>query len=126
MHPITLDADPRHIAAALEFLHPGSGAGLMRIDGVLHLVRWPDGLAIPTDQAIAQAIQDWQVNQDQERQDTIALRQQIRQTAQSAVGVRVDLLTAAQVRALFAILLFREGALDRTGAVRPLAQWVRD
>jgi predicted NAD/FAD-binding protein len=46
--------------------------------------------------------------------------------AQSAVGVRFDLLTAAQVRALAAILFWKEGALTGAGLVRPLAEWVQD
>lgn len=48
------------------------------------------------------------------------------QTAQTAVGIRYDQLTAAQVRALAAILFWQAGALKADGTVRPLAQWVRD
>jgi hypothetical protein len=46
-------------------------------------------------------------------------------TAQAAVGVRFDQLTAAQVRALAAILFWQAGALDGNGVVQPLAGWVR-
>lgn len=126
MYPIGVQASAETVGAALEWLHPGSGAGLQAVDGVLYLVRWPDGLAVPSDAAIVQAIADLQAARQQAAVDTAALRQQVRATAQSAVGVRVDLLSAGQVRALFALVLFREGALDRTGAIRPLAQWVRD
>jgi hypothetical protein len=45
--------------------------------------------------------------------------------AQSAVGARFDQLTAAQVRALAAILFWQAGALDGNGVVQPLAGWVR-
>lgn len=61
----------------------------------------------------------------QEAQDAAALRQRVRAVAQSAVGTQFDQLTASQLRALLAILLHKEGALDNTGAVRPLADWVR-
>lgn len=57
--------------------------------------------------------------------DAAALRQRVRTVAQSAVGVQFDQLTAAQLRALLAILLWKQDALDSTGAVRPLADWVR-
>lgn len=57
--------------------------------------------------------------------DADALRQRVRTVAQSAVGVQFDQLTAVQLRALVAILLWREGALDNTGAVRPLVDWVK-
>ena len=53
------------------------------------------------------------------------LREAIKTTAQSAVGVTYDQLTAAQVRALAAILLYKAGALDTNGTVRPLSEWVR-
>jgi hypothetical protein len=52
------------------------------------------------------------------------LRQQVVTLAQSAVGVRIDQLTAAQVRALVAILLRESGGLANDGTIRPLAQWV--
>jgi len=53
------------------------------------------------------------------------LRETVKTTAQSAVGVAYDALTAGQVRALFAILLWREGALNNDGTVKPLGEWVR-
>jgi hypothetical protein len=45
------------------------------------------------------------------------------QAATSAVGVNITALTAGQVRALLAILLYQRGALDGNGVVQPLAQW---
>jgi len=53
-----------------------------------------------------------------------ALRQQVRSLAASAVGVNIRDLTAAQVKALFAIWLYSVGAINNVGEVRPLAQWV--
>jgi len=52
-----------------------------------------------------------------------ALRTQVVSVAQSAVGVVITSLTAAQVRALLAVLLWKNGALDTDGKVRPLAEW---
>jgi hypothetical protein len=75
-------------------------------------------------------IQDWPAEQlvlathEQERQDATALRAQVITIAQTAVGTRVDLLTAVQVRALIAVLLWKGGALDKSGVVQPLASWV--
>jgi hypothetical protein len=60
-----------------------------------------------------------------ERTAALALRKDVVQTAQSAVGVRFDALTNVQLRALLAILLHKEGALDNAGNVRPLAEWLR-
>lgn len=61
----------------------------------------------------------------QKTNDDNALRNVIIPLAQSAVGIRLDQLTAAQVRALFAITLWRQGALNPDGTVRPLNQWVK-
>lgn len=61
-----------------------------------------------------------------ERTARTALRAQVVSVAGSAVGVRIDQLTAAQVRGLVALLLFESGALNSDGTVRPLAQWVSE
>jgi len=45
--------------------------------------------------------------------------------AQSAVGVNIQNLTAAQVRALLACLLWQAGAIMKDGIVRPLGEWLR-
>lgn len=78
----------------------------------------------PTQQEIDAAIAAQDAARVQALADAAQLRQQIITLAQSAVGVRVDALTAAQVRALFAIVLWQEGALDKNGVVRPLADWI--
>lgn len=67
----------------------------------------------------------WLAEQQQALADAQALRQQIATVAGSAVGAAFDQLTAAQVRALVAILLRNAGALDKAGKVKPLADWVR-
>lgn len=62
--------------------------------------------------------------EQQAQADAAALRQRILTLARSAEGVQVDQLTAGQLRALQYLLLWKAGALDRTGVVRPLGEWV--
>jgi hypothetical protein len=53
-----------------------------------------------------------------------AFRTQISALAQTAVGVRLQDLTQAQIKALMAILLYESGGVDpATLQVRPLEQW---
>jgi len=54
-----------------------------------------------------------------------AVFQNIKTTAQSAVGVSYGSLTAAQVRALLAILLWKEDAFTKTGTVDSLKNWAK-
>lgn len=53
------------------------------------------------------------------------LRAALLTRAQSAVGKRLDDLTAAERNALVALLLFKEGAISSDLHVQPLAEWVR-
>lgn len=85
---------------------------------------WPPPL--PTDPTQAEsdaAIAAREAAKQQAESDAAALRQKIVTLAQSAVGLSVDTLTAAQTRALVAVLLWQAGALTRNGTVRPLAEW---
>lgn len=60
----------------------------------------------------------------EETANTTALNS-IKTVAQTAVGVQLQNLTAAQVRSLMAILLWKAGGVDRaTLKVKPLNQWV--
>lgn len=87
---------------------------------------WPPPLpAEPTAEQIAAAIAAREAARQQAAQDALALRQRVIMLAQSAVGVQIDALTAAQVRALIALLLWQAGAIDRAGMVKPLGEWVR-
>lgn len=48
------------------------------------------------------------------------------QTAKSAEGVAYNQLTASQIRALVAILLFKEKAIEpKTLVIRPLTTWIK-
>ena len=51
---------------------------------------------------------------------------QIKQTAQSAVGISYGSLSITQIRALYAIDLFHKGAFDSTLKVKPLKEWVKN
>jgi hypothetical protein len=87
---------------------------------------WPGPLpADPTPEESAAARQQIKQDEAQAEADADALRQRILNTAQSAVGVAYDQLTAAQLRALFGILLAKAGALDKNGVVRALNEWVK-
>lgn len=62
---------------------------------------------------------------DQQARDVVALRQQIVQAAQSAVGVAIGQLSIAQRNALIVLLLWKAGALNRDGTVKDLGEWVQ-
>jgi hypothetical protein len=121
--------------------------GLPRVahgdDGSMHVLYLPTGARIaqsmeasdwlvqrgplpadPTHAEIAAALAARAAAEQQAATEAAALRQQIIALAQSAVGVRVDQLTAGQVRALFATVLWKTGALNADLTVRPLTQWV--
>jgi hypothetical protein len=50
----------------------------------------------------------------------------IKTAAQSAVGIKYDALSITQVRALYGIVLFKEGAIDSVGKIKPLKDWVKN
>lgn len=52
------------------------------------------------------------------------VRSRILTLCQSAVGVQLQDLTAAQVKALLAAILWLHGVVDAQGKVRPLASWI--
>lgn len=79
----------------------------------------------PTQQEIADAIAARETARQAALAEAATLRLAIITLAQSAAGARVDQLTAGQVRALFAILLWEEGALKNDLTVRALSEWVK-
>lgn len=100
------------------------GDYVLRDDGAgAYIAAWylPDPQ--PTPAQITAAIVAYDLAEQQRQQEAAQLRQQVITLAQSAVGVRIDALTAAQVRALVAILLHKAGALNPDGTVRALGQW---
>lgn len=86
---------------------------------------WPPPLpSDPTQAEIDSAVAARQAADQQAITDAAALRQKILTVANSAVGQSIDTITAGQVRALVACLLYRAGALDKSGIVQPLSKWL--
>lgn len=92
-------------------------------DGVQSIALWNLPQPQPTQAELEAAEAAYDAAQATQQQEATALRNQIVSIAQGAVGVRVDQLTAAQVRALQAILLWQAGALNNDLTIRPLGQW---
>lgn len=61
---------------------------------------------------------------DSERKSRQALNR-VKNLAQGAVGIAIQDLTAAQVRALVACLLYNAGAINESGVVQPLDTWIQ-
>ena len=112
---------------ALAYLFPNARhlAGYeLRDDGDgPYIARWDLPDPQPSEAELAAAVAAYDAAEAARRQADQQLRQQVVALAQSAVGVRVDALTAAQVRALLVVLLRKAGALDNGGTVRPLGEW---
>lgn len=66
-----------------------------------------------------------QAQQDQRNSARSRSRALVLDAAQEAVGVSVDALSAPQLRALVAILLWQADALTPDGTIRPLSDWIR-
>ena len=60
---------------------------------------------------------------DPERAPARVLRAQVLALAASAVGIRLDNLTAGQQRAILACMAWKAGAVAPDLTVRPLAEW---
>lgn len=91
-----------------------------------YIAAWNLQVPQPTPVELQTASDAYDVAKAQTDADTAALRTRVRTLAQSAVGVQIDALSGLQVRALLVILLRKDDAIDRAGAIRPLAEWVRD
>lgn len=74
--------------------------------------------------SVPAVVSAWQAALIQGASDAAALRTRVIALAQSSVGIQIDALTAAQIRALTALLLYKQGAIDKNGAVLPLAGWL--
>lgn len=87
------------------------------------IASWSGTAPQPTPAQIAAGVTALRAAELQQAADTTALRTRVWALAQSAVGVQLDQLSAPQVRALIAVLLHKQGAIDTNGAIRPLADW---
>jgi hypothetical protein len=109
------------IAAAVEYLLPN--AHYRRAATYEQLVEtWSDPRPIPTRQELEAAWAQIQII-DSNRNATLV---NIRNTAQSAVGVALEDLTQAQIQALLAVVLWQAGGVTPDGKVAPLSAWVGD
>lgn len=121
---VALDGLPRQATADDASVHVLFLGASSIVQSVLASV-WPPPLpSDPTPQQSAAARALIVAAQTQAVSDAAALRARVLTLAQSAVGVQIDALTAAQIRALVALLLYKQGAIDKTGAVVALANWL--
>lgn len=120
---VQADHQARTVEAQVYEVVEGRETVLLRTDRIV--VYWDQDRVRSALEADYAAEQARMAGEEADREAQRQLKQAVLTVAQSAVGVRFDQLTAAQLRALFAIMLFREGALDNAGLVRPLGQWVR-
>ena len=113
---------------ALAYLYPNAQPlrdyTIVERDGVQTIAQWNLPQPQPTDAELQAAETAYDAAQAQRQADSAALRQQVVTLAQSAVGLPINTLTAAQVRALVAVLLWKAGALDKNGNVNPLGSWM--
>lgn len=119
---VALDGLPRQATDETGAIH------VLYLDGAVRSMLASDWLPpLPTDptaQQIAAAIAARQAAETQARADAVALRTQVVATAQTAVGVSLNALTAPQVRSLVALLLWKAGGVRNDGTVRALVEWL--
>lgn len=116
-----------NLAHALRYLFPNASPQRdyeIRDDGSgPYIAIWNLQAAQPTVAELQAASDAYDTAAAQAASEAAALRTRVRTTAQSAVGVLITDLTAAQVRALLAVLLWKAGALDKDGKIRALSDW---
>ncbi len=86
----------------------------------------PDGADVAAVQAVVDAHNVAALDAAQARAvtDAASARAKALAVATTAVGVNIAALTPAQAFALIAVLLYKEGALNPDGTVKPLALWI--
>lgn len=122
----------RELNLGLKWLFP---SGVPGVDWTLQdngdgtgpfIASWNRAEPQPNDAQIDAAITAAKAAAQQAETDAVALKQAVQNLAQSAVGVVIDQLTAAQRNALIACLLWKAGAIDKDMKIRPLAQWLKN
>lgn len=120
----------REVNLGLKWLFPAGQAGTdwtLQDDGAgPFIASWNRAEPQPNDAQIDAAIAAAKAAAQQAETDAVALKQAVQNLAQSAVGVVIDQLTAAQRNALIACLLWKAGAIDKDMKIRPLAQWLKN
>ncbi len=87
------------------------------------ITSWVGAAPQPTFAQVVAGVAAHVAAQNQEAANEAELRTRVRTLVQSSVGVQIDQLTAAQVRALVIVLLQRQGAVSSSGVIRPLRDW---
>lgn len=106
--------------------HFGGPADHRRAGSYAELVEtWKDARPVPTDAQLQTAWAAYEAGLAQASSDAQAARTALLTAAQGTVGIALDQLTLAQLRALVGCLLYKEGALTADVKIRPLAQWVK-
>lgn len=121
LHSYTDPAALRRFVATHDALVATYPLVAFTLDDDARVLTWSGPDAQPQD--VAAVVATHQAALSQREQAINALRARVRALAQSAVGIQIDQLTAPQTRALVAVLLHKQGAIDTTGAIRPLADW---
>lgn len=118
-----------NISNALKYLYPNADPlcdWIVQDDGNgAYIAAWHLLDPQPTLAQLQAASDAYDAAQAQADAEAAALRAQVINMAQSTVGTLITALTANQVRALVAVLLHKNGALDKDGKVRPLVEWAR-
>jgi hypothetical protein len=118
-----------HIAHALAYLYPDADPRedyqITSIDGVESIAVWNLPDPQPTPEQLQIAADAYLAEQAAAATEASALRTLVLNLATSAVGKTLNTLTAGEVRALMAILLWQAGGVTGAGVVRPLVEWVQ-
>ena len=93
-------------------------------NGIQAIAVWNLPQPQPTEAELAAAETAYNTAAAMRQAEATALCQQVVTLAQSAMGQPVNALTAAQVRALVALLLWKAEAMTNQGTVRPLGEWL--
>jgi len=116
-----------NIANAVQHLYPSADPRQdyrVQDDGSgAYIAAWNLPAAQPTQSQLQAASDSYDGQAAAATAAAAVLRQRIRTVAQSAIGVAADQLTATQLRSLVAVLLWKVGALDADGKIRPFAEW---
>ena len=116
-----------HVASALLFLFPDADPlrdYRVQDDGKgAYIAVWNLANPQPTPRQLQAASDAVDAARSQADSEAQALRTQVRNVAQSTVGVVITNLESAQVRSLLAVLLWKAGAIDKDGKIRPLNDW---
>lgn len=85
---------------------------------------WRGPGTYPGDNTVISAWNTYNTSQQQAVNDVATAKAKAINIAQSTVGTNITDLTATQIKALIACLLFKSGAIDKNGVVKSLDTWL--